>query len=89
MALGADRQSVRWLILRDTLVLVATGLAIGMPVAFGAARLLARQLYEVPPSDPLALSIAVVTVSIAAMLAGYVPARRASRVDPLIALRCE
>ena len=89
MALGADRGSVRWLVLRDTLMLVVIGVVIGIPVALAGARLLAAQLYEVGPNDPLAVSTGVLTLSVAALVAGYVPARRAARVDPLIALRCE
>ena len=89
MALGADRRDVRWLVLRDTLKLVGIGLLIGIPVALAGARLLESQLYEVGPSDPLAVSIGIGTLSLTALLAGYVPARRAARVDPLIALRCE
>jgi ABC-type antimicrobial peptide transport system permease subunit len=76
-------------VLRDTLKLVVIGMLIGIPVALACARLLESQLYEVGPNDPLAISIGIGTLSLAALLAGYVPARRAARVDPLIALRCE
>jgi predicted permease len=89
MALGADRREVRWLVLRDTLRLVAVGVAIGIPAALGGARLLGSQLYEVAPTDPLTLFGGLVTLSIAAVLAGYLPARRAARVDPVVALRAE
>jgi ABC-type antimicrobial peptide transport system permease subunit len=89
MALGADRREVRWLVLRDTLRLVAVGVAIGIPAALGGARLLESQLYEVAPTDPLTLFVGLVTLSIAAVLAGYLPARRAARVDPVVALRAE
>jgi predicted permease len=89
MALGGDRRAVRWLIVRDVLLLVATGAAIGLPLALGAARLMESQLYEVGPADPAALIASVATLALAALLAGYAPARRAARVDPLIALRCE
>jgi predicted permease len=89
MALGAGRREVRWLVLRDTLRLVAVGVAIGIPAALGGARLLGSQLYEVAPTDPLALFVGLVTLSIAAVLAGYLPARRAARVDPVVALRAE
>ena len=89
MALGADHRSVRWLVLRDTFRLVAVGLLIGMPAALAGARLLASQLYDVTPNDPLALSVGLVILSVAALFAGYLPGRRAVRVDPLVALRCE
>lgn len=89
MALGADRRAVLWLVLRDTLTLVAGGLVIGIPAALAVARLLASQLYEVASSDPPAVSLGILTLSVAALLAAYVPARRAARVDPLVALRSE
>jgi len=89
MALGADRADVLRLVLRDTLTLAIVGVGIGIPLAFASARLLASQLYEVGPKDPLALSLSVVTLSLAALVAGYLPARRAARVDPAISLRTE
>jgi macrolide transport system ATP-binding/permease protein len=89
MALGADNRDVRRLVLRDTLTLVVAGMMIGIPAASAGARLLASQLYEVGPNDPVALSLALVTLTVAASVAGYLPARRAARVDPLIALRAE
>jgi predicted permease len=89
IALGADRRDVRWLILRDTVRLLAVGLVIGIPAATAGAHLLASQLFQVTPTDPVATSIAIVTLVAAAFFAGYVPARRAARIDPLVALRCE
>jgi len=89
MALGANGRAVRWLVLRDTLMLVGTGLTIGVPLALAGARLLVTLLYQVAPTDPLALSASVGTLALAAILASYLPARRASRVDPVVALRCE
>jgi predicted permease len=89
MALGAARSDVQWLVLRDTLRLVVLGVLIGIPAALGAARLLASQLYEVAPSDPLALSVGLVTLSVAALIAGYLPAHRAAHVDPVVTLRAE
>jgi predicted permease len=89
IALGADRRGVQRLVLRDTLTLVVVGVMIGIPVAFTGTRLLASQLYEVGPNDPLAVALGIVTLSIAALVAGYLPARRAARVDPIIALRAE
>ncbi len=89
MALGAGRSEVRRLVLRDTLTLVLIGVAIGLPAALAAARLLSNQLYEVGPTDPLSIVLALTTLSLTALIAGYFPARRAARVDPLAALRAE
>lgn len=89
MALGADACDVRWLVLRDTLTLILVGVVIGIPAALAGARLLASQLYEVAPNDPVAVSVGLVTLSLAALLAGYLPARRAAHVDPVAALRAE
>jgi ABC-type antimicrobial peptide transport system permease subunit len=89
MALGADRREVQRLVLRDTLMLVVLGVLIGVPAALGGARLVASQLYEVAPSDPAAVLLGVVTLCAAALVAGYLPARRAARVNPSVALRAE
>ncbi len=75
--------------LRDTLRLALLGVLICVPVALAGAQLLASQLYEVRPYDPLAVSVAIATLAVAALAAGYVPARRAARVDPLVSLRGE
>ena len=89
MALGAQRTNILWLILRDTLILVLIGLAIGIPLALGAATLVTKQLFGLSPTDPYTLIFAAGLLVLVAMLAGYLPARRASRVNPLIALRYE
>jgi macrolide transport system ATP-binding/permease protein len=89
MALGAPRARVVRMILSQVIVLAAAGLAIGIPAAVGASRLVASFLYQMKPSDPLAIAAAVVILLAAAILAGYTPARRASRIDPMDALRHE
>ncbi|HZI61652.1 MAG TPA: ABC transporter permease [Pyrinomonadaceae bacterium] len=89
MALGAKGGNIAWMVLRETLVLVAVGLAIGVPAALLSARLIATQLFGLSPTDPLTLIAAAVVLTVVALLAGYVPVRRASRVDPLTALRYE
>jgi predicted permease len=89
LALGADRRSVLMLVLRETLMLVSIAVVAGLPLAVIGARLLASQLYGVGPGDPLALSISLMALLTVAVIAGYAPASRASKVDPLIALRAE
>ena len=89
MALGAARGRVLWMIMRQVAFLLAVGLAIGLPVACGASRLVESLLYGIKPGDPASLVPAVVTIVVAAMAAGYAPAWRASKIDPLVALRHE
>jgi ABC-type antimicrobial peptide transport system permease subunit len=89
MALGAGRRDVERLVMRDTLTLVVIGVLIGIPAALAGARLLASQLYEVGPNDPVAISLGLVTLFTASLAAGYLPARRAARIDPSTALRAE
>jgi predicted permease len=89
MALGAEQTTVLGMILRETLVVVAAGVVIGMPVAFALTRLISSKLYGLNASDPLTMILASAILAAVAMFAGYIPARRASRVDPLDALRYE
>ena len=89
MALGAQSHSILWMVLRETLILVLTGICIGVPVALAAGRLVSTQLYGLNAGDPLTLAAAVTLLIAVAALAGYLPARRASRVDPMVALRYE
>jgi len=89
MALGADRGAVQWLIVRDALLLVLVGGAAGLPLAFLAARAVANLLYGTAPSDPVAYAVTGGLLVVVATLAAYLPARRASRLDPMVALRSE
>ena len=87
MALGAQRGAVVWMVLRRVLLLAAVGLAISVPAALSASQLVKSFLFETQPNDPGTLALAGVVLLSAAILAGYAPARRASRIDPLAALR--
>jgi len=87
MALGARRGAVVWMVLRDVCALATVGVALSVPIATSTSRLLQSFLFDLQPEDPRALSLAVVILLGAALMAGYGPARRASRVDPLVALR--
>jgi macrolide transport system ATP-binding/permease protein len=89
MALGAQRGAVVWMVLRRVLLLAAAGLAISVPAALIAFRLVKSFLFGTQPNDPGILAMAAVVLLTAAILAGYAPARRASRIDPLAALRHE
>jgi predicted permease len=87
MALGAQRRDVVGLVLRETMILVVIGVAIGLGAALGVTRLIAGFLYGLTPNDPLTIGLASMLLLTVAALAGYLPARRASRVDPMVALR--
>jgi len=89
MALGEQRGSVIWMVLRRALLLAAVGLAISVPAALSASRLVKSFLFGIQPNDPGTLALAGAVLLSAATLAGYAPARRASRIDPLVALRRE
>ncbi|HEY1945570.1 MAG TPA: FtsX-like permease family protein, partial [Bryobacteraceae bacterium] len=89
MALGAQRGAVVWMVLRRVLLLAAVGLAISVPAALIVSRLVKSFLFETQPNDPGTLAFAGIVLVGAAILAGYAPARRASRIDPLVALRHE
>jgi ABC-type antimicrobial peptide transport system permease subunit len=89
MALGAQRTDVLWMVLRDALLLVAAGVGIGIPAAFLAQRWIASELFGLRKADPFSLCIAVGLMLLFTIIAGYLPARRASRADPMAALRYE
>jgi predicted permease len=89
MALGAERGTVIRMVLRETGVLIAIGLAVGVPASLACARLIESKLFGLKPADPVTLAAALGIMLAVGALSGYLPARRASRVDPLIALRYE
>jgi len=89
MALGAQPGAILKMVLRETLGLVLIGIAVGLPCALGASRLVTHLLFNVKSYDPLTLILAPLVLVAVGVLAGYIPARRAMRVDPMIALRYE
>ncbi|MBI4471754.1 MAG: ABC transporter permease [Acidobacteria bacterium] len=89
IALGAQRRDVVGLVLSHGMKLAATGMGIGLVAAFGTTHLLKSFLYDVSPTDPLSFALTVIVLFIAAILASYLPARRAAQVDPVVALREE
>jgi ABC-type antimicrobial peptide transport system permease subunit len=89
VALGAARCDVLWMVLRETMLPMITGIAIGLPAAMVSMRLIRDQLFHLEPADPLTLCAAILAIIGVAALAGYLPARRAARVDPMVALRYE
>ena len=89
MALGAHRPHIRWLVLREALWLSLTGLAVGVPLSLWMARYAKTLLFGVEASDPISIALAAAVLIGVAALADYLPARRAARVDPMVALRCE
>jgi predicted permease len=89
MALGARPGAIQRMILGETLRLLLTGVAIGLPCALGVTRLMGHLLYGLSPDDPGTLALAVCTLVSVGTLGGFIPARRAARVDPMVALRYE
>jgi ABC-type antimicrobial peptide transport system permease subunit len=89
MALGARRSTMLWMVLREILILVTSGLVIGVPAALAGDRLVSNMLFGLKPIDPVTLVSATIVLLMVAAIAGYLPARRASRADPMVALRCE
>ena len=89
VALGASRSTILRMILRETLILAAVGLAVGLPCALAASHLIGHMLFGVSANDPLTLAAVAFTLAAVAALAGFVPARRAMQVDPMVALRHE
>jgi predicted permease len=89
MALGAQRRDILRMIMRETLVIVVLGVAIGIPAALAATRFVRSMLYGLKTTDPLTTAVSALVMMFVALLAGYLPARRATKVDPMVALRYE
>jgi predicted permease len=89
MALGARGGSVLWLVLREALTLVVIGLIVGLIASLGLTKTAESLLYELKPNDPLTITLAILLLAGVAIFAGFLPARRAARVDPMVALREE
>ena len=89
MALGAQRSTVQRMILREGAAMLATGLALGLLLAFATGRVVGSMLYEVSSLDPIAFTVAPIVLALAGLLATWVPARRATRISPMAALRTE
>ena len=89
MALGARGGDVLQLVMRETLLLVGIGIVIGLGVALAVSRFISSLLYGLTPTDPLTMLLASLILISVAIIAGFMPARRASKVDPLVALRHE
>ncbi len=89
MALGADRRDVSWMVLRQGMILTSIGVVVGLVAAVGLTRLMSSLLYGVEATDPVTFGVVVAVLVAVALVASYLPALRASRTDPLEALRFE
>lgn len=89
MALGAERSTILRMVMRETALIVIAGVAVGLPAAWAASNLLKTQLFGLTPHDPWSIVLAVTATLAVTALAGFIPARRAARVDPMVALRYE
>jgi putative ABC transport system permease protein len=83
------RSAVKWMVLKQSIVLVGVGLAIGVPAAVASSRFVSSLLFGVSPTSPLAIGVSSAIMLAVSLLASFVPAHRASRVDPMVALRAE
>jgi ABC-type antimicrobial peptide transport system permease subunit len=89
IALGAQSTGILWMVLKESLVLLGIGIAVGIPITLAATRALRAQFFGLSPFDATTVAVAVTTIALVVMVAAYLPARRASNVDPMVALRYE
>jgi ABC-type antimicrobial peptide transport system permease subunit len=89
MALGAQQEQVLWMVVRESLLIGGIGVAIGLPFTLLLVRLMGSLLYELSPFDAVSFTLATVCVALVAVAAAFLPARRAAKVDPIVALRYE
>jgi ABC-type antimicrobial peptide transport system permease subunit len=89
LALGADSPALRNMVVRQAMLLAAAGIVAGLGAAYGLTRLMATLLFDVKPTDPLVFGSVALLLGVVAFLASYLPARRAVRIDPVVALRCQ
>ena len=89
LALGAQPTQVIWMVMREVLLLLAIGLAVGVPAALALGKYVASQLYGIEPQDPTVAAMTVVLIAVVSAIAGLIPAHRASRINPILALRYE
>jgi ABC-type antimicrobial peptide transport system permease subunit len=89
MALGAQRHQVLWMVMRESLALCIVGVLVGLPAGFAIARFMRSMLFGLEPGDPGTIAASLAAVAVVSLAASLVPARRASGVDPMVALRSE
>jgi ABC-type antimicrobial peptide transport system permease subunit len=89
LALGAEPSSVMWIVMREVLLLLVIGLAVGVPTAIGLGRYVSSQLYGIQPNDPWIAIGTMALLTVVSAAAGLIPASKASRIDPILALRYE
>jgi predicted permease len=89
LALGAQTGTLRWMVLRESLLLLTIGLALGVPTALTSTGILRKLLYQLSPTDPWTFVMSTIVIAAMTLVAAWLPARRATKVDPMVALRCD